>query len=217
MRHGESEGPPYPVPEDTVTMTDDRITNELAALLQDLRSMSGRPETDSARVEWTTRKRDLLARLGRTKATMADATFEDWAQRYNFPLDFERIADVRTMFDLEVMGKELEPTVVPDCPSWCAGKPGHRYDSVDYPNRDGCAALRTRDVTFVRLHTVGSTQAGTIIQEERNRGGVVILGPIGLDVWESADNLTPAQVRARAADLLRLADRLDEIMAAATT
>ena len=97
-----------------------------------------------------------------------------------------------------------DAVVVPPCPSWCRMGTGHTYDSLDH---DGA--------TFLRYHDDDPWNGvGSIQQTERNREGVITLGPLTISAWagvNDVEDLTAGEARAQAAGLLRLAERLEEL------
>jgi hypothetical protein len=98
------------------------------------------------------------------------------------------------------------PKVTPPCPPWCRFAETyptleHGYDSV----------LTDDETTFTRIHASGSGDAH-LAQSEFNRGGTVSFGDPY--IYTDDEEMTSAQARAFAAELLNSADMLDEITAA---
>jgi hypothetical protein len=108
------------------------------------------------------------------------------------------------MSDTTFMTDEEMATAVGPCPAWCehiAG-PGHPYNGAD------------DDGTLWRNHESGGPGAIHLHQDEFNRAGVVTTMPITLRIWgEDGAATDAAGARTLAAELLAMADRLDEITA----
>jgi hypothetical protein len=97
------------------------------------------------------------------------------------------------------------------CPSWCVLVPGHRYESADY---DESTFTETREISFIRYHQISpDADAGSanLTQEETWKAGVVILDAPVISVYDDSGEITSAEARKRAAQLLNLADQLDGI------
>jgi hypothetical protein len=100
---------------------------------------------------------------------------------------------------------ESYPVPVP-CPEWCRHAASHRYEEYD------------DDLVWSRTHTLlDSSHDVDVIQEERNKGGSAVRGPVVIRVYHEEkpgnDEIDGAELRLRAQEMLRIADRYDEIMA----
>jgi hypothetical protein len=114
----------------------------------------------------------------------------------------EDLIDGEIAFD-EIFAAAGEP---PACPSWCAYEPWHRYDSID---SDLGAAFRN--------HVTNDGGLAVVIQEEWNKGGDVTLGPIQIRIHgneHEGEAVDGDEIRRQAREMLHMADRYDEILAA---
>ncbi len=102
----------------------------------------------------------------------------------------------------EAVTEAAYPKVHPPCPPWCCLRAGHRYDSVEWDL-----------VTHLRYHQLNPDgDDANLTQAERNQGGVVRLDSPAISVYgDEAAEITSGDARKRAALLLNLADKLDEI------
>ena len=100
--------------------------------------------------------------------------------------------------------------VVPPCPAWCGEKPGHDYDT-DVPATGEMERHHSWDAPAIgEQHHAWASISGCEVWLD----GVV--PPKAPYIYASADEeLTAAQARAYAAELLVAADKLDEINAGA--
>lgn len=121
----------------------------------------------------------------------------------------DHLDEFRAMYDGERLFERLcpAPDDMPPCPSWCAFEHGHRYENI----MDQDIAAGT--MTLGRYHEDTRLPGGVISQEETWRDGRPTLAPPGvlLDEVGVGCDATATQARQRAADLLNIADRLDEI------
>lgn len=147
------------------------------------------------------------------------ATFEEYVDRISGGdaearqrvLD-EHGADVREMFDREHLGARThpEPGEMPPCPSWCTFPAGHGYESVD--DLDLAAGL----VTLMRFHTTEHNSSDAYLsQEEELRDGKVTLHDVMICVSSGdlggVEEVTAAEARRRAAEMLAAVERLEHI------
>ncbi len=104
----------------------------------------------------------------------------------------------------EAVTEAAYPKVHPPCPPWCCLPAGHTYDTREWDL-----------VTHLRYHQLNFDAAdddANLTQLERNRGGLVWLErPVVTVYGEGEGEITSGEARKRAALLLNLADRLDEI------
>ncbi len=139
------------------------------------------------------------------------ATFEQYLARWvDHGIGVEgHLEEIRGMYDQERLAAQMHPQVddMPRCPSWCAFEHGHRYDNI--MEQDIAAGT----MTLGRYHEGTRLPGGVICQEETWRDGRPTLAPPGvlLDEVGFGCDATAMQARQRAADLLNIADRLDEI------
>jgi hypothetical protein len=93
------------------------------------------------------------------------------------------------------------------CPVWCTEPAGHNYDEV----HDDLE-------TWTRYHATNRNGPLAITQEEENRGGKVTWLPVVVAVYhnnmDGMEEVDSAELRLRAAEMLRFADHYDEIVAA---
>jgi hypothetical protein len=104
------------------------------------------------------------------------------------------------------------PKVIPPCPDWCRFReifPTGLHSDHGYDSSEEWDAV----ITYMRFHISGV--AGLhISQEEINRGGEVTLGtPCIFGLERNDEELSSEQARQLAAELLNVADRLDEVTA----
>jgi predicted DNA-binding transcriptional regulator AlpA len=104
------------------------------------------------------------------------------------------------MRDREARFAANEPPC-PPCPAWCRSAElfaDHTYESVTQDEQ-----------TYSRFHVSGLGEC--VAQEEFNRGGVVTMGPVHILHGGDAEQLSAAEARQRAAELLKVADEMDRI------
>jgi hypothetical protein len=91
------------------------------------------------------------------------------------------------------------------CPAWCTSEPGHKYEDVN-------GGLETCS----RYHSVNRSGNVNITQDESNRHGVITLQPVVVNVYANdlGEDIDGNELRLRAQEMLRIADRYDEILAA---
>jgi hypothetical protein len=140
------------------------------------------------------------------------ATFEQYLARWvDHGIGVEgHLDEIREMYDQERLAAQMHPQVddMPPCPGWCALDYGHRYESI--LNADSDAGM----VTLERFHTTENLCAdsyGSVGQEEHLRDGRVSYGPLHIVAGRDLEEITGEEARLRAAELVKLADRLDEI------
>ncbi len=100
----------------------------------------------------------------------------------------------------------LQVDDMPPCPAWCALDYGHRYESI--LNEDTDAGM----VTLERCHTtqrLAVDSFGSVGQEEHLRDGRVSYGSVHIVAGRDLEEITAEEARRRAAELVKLADRLE--------
>lgn len=87
---------------------------------------------------------------------------------------------------------------IPACPAWCTKEPEHLYEY---------------GFEYTRWHESASSGHASVSQEERNVGGAVSFGPLVVTqvLPDDTEEITAAQARMRAAELLNAADLIDQI------
>ncbi len=139
-------------------------------------------------------------------------TFDEYLARWvnhGIGVD-EHLEEIREMYDRERLADLLHPQVddMPPCPAWCALDYGHRYESI--LDLDSAAGM----VTLERCHTTENLcvdSFGSVGQEEHLRDGRVSYGPLHIVAGRDLEEITAEEARRQAAELVKLADRLDEI------
>jgi hypothetical protein len=120
--------------------------------------------------------------------------------------------EMLAMIDRDERREANYPKVTPPCPSWCRSVEiygARQLATYDHPH--GYDSLSDDETTFFRFH-VSSNEHYYVAQEEQNREGVITLGPLHLGGGPE-EEMTAAQARAKAAELLAAADMLDEVTA----
>lgn len=141
-------------------------------------------------------------------------SFEQYLARWvNHGIGVEgHLDEIREMYDRERLAAQMHPQVddMPPCPTWCALDYGHRYESI--LNKDSDAGM----VTLERFHTterLAGDNFGCIGQEEHLRDGRVSYGSLYIVAGGDLEEITAEEARRRAVELVKLADRIDELAA----
>lgn len=140
-------------------------------------------------------------------------TFEEWVEQIRIPKDVvvEHLDHFREEYRTTRLAQQHHPLRddMPPCPPWCRYERGHRYETVMDIDVEGGT------LTLERFHESASTgegdASGFVSVEEFLRGRKVSYGPHRIVFGGDLENMSAAEARERAANLLALADLLDRI------